>query len=335
MNVPGARLASQGEQKYPPVTGLKRRLAHVALCLLALALPLAGGNYLHFLLASVLVYTLVGLGTVVLTGWGGYISLGHAALWAVGAYGSALLQTRLGLPFLLAVPLAGLLTALFGALIALPALRVQGHYLAIATLGFALLLQQVLFEWESLTGGRQGLFVPRPSLFGHELASDFEYVYLLMGIVALAVWIVRNFRRSPTGNNLVLLKLNPIAAQCGGASRAFHLFVAFTLSAFLTGVSGALYGALIGFLSTETFTLATSVAFLTLAVVGGIESLWGALLGAIFLTFAPELMRSFKGGQTVVYGVTLMLCIHLLPGGFASLPAQLRALWKRKKEVRP
>ncbi|MDQ8020178.1 MAG: branched-chain amino acid ABC transporter permease, partial [Bordetella sp.] len=197
------------------------------LCLLALALPLAGGNYLHFLLASVLVYTLVGLGMVVLTGWGGYISIGHAALWAVGAYGGAVLETRLGVPFMLAVPLAGLIAALFGALIAVPALRVQGHYLAIATLGFALLLQQVLFEWESLTGGRQGLFVPRPSVFGVELENDFGYVYLLMAIVAAAAWLVNNFRRSPTGRSLLMLKASPIAAQCGGASRAYHLFLAF------------------------------------------------------------------------------------------------------------
>lgn len=301
------------------------------LCLLALALPLAGGNYLHFLLASVLVYTLVGLGMVVLTGWGGYISIGHAALWAVGAYGGAIFETRLGMPFMLAVPLAGLIAALFGALIAVPALRVQGHYLAIATLGFALLLQQVLFEWESLTGGRQGLFVPRPSVFGVELENDFGYVYLLMAIVAFAAWLVNNFRRSPTGRSLLMLKASPIAAQCGGASRAYHLFLAFTLSAFLTGVSGALYGPLIGFLSTETFTLATSVAFLTLVVVGGVGSLRGALLGAVFLTFAPEVLRSFKGGQTVIYGVVLMLCIHVLPGGLASLPKQLRDAWRRRK----
>jgi branched-chain amino acid transport system permease protein len=310
-----------------------QRYAMPALVLVAaLIAPLLGGNYLHFLLATLLIYSLVGMGMVVLTGWGGYISIGHAALWAVGAYGCALFINKLGLPFLLAVPLAAVVAAVFGALIAIPALRVHGHYLAIATLGFALLLQQVLFEWESLTGGRQGLFVPRPSIFGHELVNDFEFVYLLVLVVAVAAWLVRNFRESPTGHALIALKNSPIAAQCAGASRPLHLFIAFTFSAFLTGLSGALYGSLIGYLSTETFTLATSVAFLTLVVVGGVESIWGALLGAAFLTLAPEVFRNLKGAQTVVYGLTLMVCIHVLPGGLASLPARLRSLLASRKE---
>ena len=310
-----------------------QRYAMPALALVAaLIVPLLGGNYLHFLLATLLIYSLVGMGMVVLTGWGGYISIGHAALWAVGAYGSALLITKLGLPFLLAVPLAAVIAAAFGALIAIPALRVHGHYLAIATLGFALLLQQLLFEWESLTGGRQGLFVPRPSIFGYELVNDFEFVYLLVLVVAVAAWLVRNFRESPTGHALIALKNSPIAAQCAGASRPRHLFIAFTFSAFLTGLSGALFGSLIGYLSTETFTLATSVAFLTLVVVGGVESIWGALLGAAFLTLAPELFRNLKGAQTVVYGLTLIVCIHVLPGGLASLPARLRGLLASRKE---
>lgn len=313
-------------------TPLQRHALPALVFVGALIAPLLGGNYLHFLLATLLIYSLVGMGMVVLTGWGGYISIGHAALWAVGAYGSALLVTKLGMPFLLAVPLAAVITTGFGALIAIPALRVHGHYLAIATLGFALLLQQMLFEWESLTGGRQGLFVPRPSVFGHELVNDKEFVYLLIAVVAVAAWLVRNFRESPTGHALVALRDNPIAAQCAGASRPRHLFIAFTFSAFLTGLSGALYGSLIGFLSTETFTLATSVAFLTLVVVGGVESIWGALLGAAFLTLAPELFRSLKGAQTVVYGLTLMVCIHVLPGGLASLPSRIRALLARRKE---
>ena len=117
-----------------------------------------------------MIYALVALSFNVLLGLGGQISIGHAAFWAIGAYACALSVIKLGLPFLLGVAAAGIMAALFGALVALPALRVQGHYLAIATLGFALIVQQVLFEWETLTGGRQGLFVPRPSLFGVELA---------------------------------------------------------------------------------------------------------------------------------------------------------------------
>ena len=170
-----------------------RTLGGAVVLLFLVAVPFAFGNYGHYLLAIIMIYALVALSFNVLLGMGGQISIGHAAFWAIGAYASALTVIKLGLPFLLGVAAGGIIAALFGALVALPALRVQGHYLAIATLGFALIVQQVLFEWESLTGGRQGLFVPRPSLFGVELESDFGYYYLLLGIFLLIAWITGNF----------------------------------------------------------------------------------------------------------------------------------------------
>src|SRR5262249_6381930 len=178
---------------------------------------------------------------------------------------SALSVVKLGFPFLLGVALGGIVAAVFGALVALPALRVQGHYLAIATLGFALLVQQVLFEWETLTGGRQGLFVPRPSLLGVELASDFSYYYLLLAIFVLIAWMTGNFARSHTGRSLMALRMSTVAAECCGIARPRHIIIAFAASAFCTGISGALYGHLLGHLSTETFSLAVSLSFLSMA----------------------------------------------------------------------
>lgn len=302
-------------------------IAAVVLLVLAI-LPLGLGHYGNYIMATVMIYAMVALSLNVLIGMGGQISIGHAGFWALGAYGSALVVTKLGLPFLLGVLAGGLVAAAFGVLVALPALRVQGHYLAIATLGFALFVQQVLFEWESLTGGRQGLFVPRPSLFGFELRDDFAYYYLLLAIFLLLVWIVGNFAKSHTGRALMALRMSPVAAECSGIARPIHIIIAFSVSAFFTGVSGALYGHLLGHLSTETFSLAISLSFLTMAVIGGLHSRAGALLGGAYLALAPELLREFKDGQMVIYGVTLILCVQFLPGGLISL---VERLWMKRR----
>ncbi len=302
----------------------------LAVLLTLLAAPLALGNYGYYILAIVMVYAMVALSLNILVGMGGQISIGHAGFWALGAYASALSVVKLGFPFLGGVLAGGIVAALFGALVALPALRVQGHYLAIATLGFALFVQQILFEWEWLTGGRQGLFVPRPSLFGVQLDSDLGYYYLLLAIFLLLGWIAGNFARSHTGRSLAALRMSSIAAESCGIARPRHIIIAFVISAFFTGVSGALYGHLLGHLSTETFSLALSLSFLTMAVIGGLHSRAGALLGGAYLALAPEVLREFKDAQMVIYGVILILCVQFLPGGLISLVDVVRraAPWR-------
>ena len=306
------------------------RVKAVVLVVAAAAAPLVLGNYGHFIVASVLIYFLIALSLNILIGMAGQISIGHAGFWALGAYGSALVVTKIGAPFLVGVLAGGLIAAVFGALVALPALRVQGHYLAIATLSFAILVQQVLFEWESLTGGRQGLAVPRPEILGYVLEEDRAYIYVLIVIATGFAWATENLRRSHSGRSLMMLKASPIAAQMSGINRARQLIVAFAASAFLMGVSGALYAHLIGFLSTETFALGASLSFLCMAVIGGLNSYIGALLGALYLALAPEAFRELKDAQMVVYGVALILCMRFLPGGLASLPDVIRRLWGRK-----
>lgn len=282
-------------------------------------LPLGLSNYGWYILAVTMVYALVGLSLNILTGMAGQISIGHAGFWALGAYASAIAMTKLGVPFVIAIFIGGAVAGVFGALVALPALRVTGHYLAIATLAFAILVQQVLFEWESVTGGRQGLAVPRPSLAGYELQSDLAYYYFLLALFLAFAWMTRNLRTSFTGRSMVALRMSAVAAQCAGISRARHIILAFALSAFLTGVSGALYGSLIGRLSTETFSLSASLSFLTMAVIGGLGSEVGALLGAAFLAAAPEVLRQFKDAEMVIYGAILVLCMLFLPGGLAGI----------------
>jgi branched-chain amino acid transport system permease protein len=291
-------------------------LAGIAILVL---LPLGLSNYGWYILAVTMVYALVALSLNILTGMAGQISIGHAGFWALGAYACAIATTKFGVPFVIAIFAGGAVAGVFGALVALPALRVTGHYLAIATLAFAILVQQVLFEWESVTGGRQGLAVPRPSLAGYELQSDLSYYYFLLVLFLALAWMTRNLRTSFTGRSMVALRMSAVAAQCAGISRARHIILAFALSAFLTGVSGALYGSLIGRLSTETFSLSASLSFLTMAVIGGLGSEVGALLGAAFLAAAPEVLRQFKDAEMVVYGAILVLCMLFLPGGLAGI----------------
>lgn len=306
-----------------------RRIIGFLVLAALVTLPFGLGNYGYFILASVMIYAMVALSLNVLIGMGGQISIGHAGFWALGAYGSAIAIVKLGVPFLAGVAIGGVVAGLFGALVALPALRVQGHYLAIATLGFALFVQQVLFEWEWLTGGRQGLFVPRPTLFGYELNSDFYYYYVLLAIFLLLAWWAGNFAKSHTGRSLMALRMSSVAAECCGIARPKHIIIAFTTSAFFTGVSGALYGSLLGHLSTETFSLAVSLSFLAMAVIGGLHSRAGALLGGIYLAVAPEFLRGFADAQMVIYGVILILFMQFLPGGLVSLGDIARVVVRR------
>jgi len=298
----------------------------------AIAAPFFTGNYGHYILAMAAIYSFVGLGMYVLVGLGGQISIGHAAFWALGAYGSAVLTERFGLPFPVAVLSGGLIAGLFGVLVAMPALRVQGHYLAIATLGLAIVVQQILFQWDDVTGGRQGMLVSRPSLLGYEINDDGYYYLIILACLVLAIWLVRNFQSSFLGRSLNALRASPIAAQAAGISRSYHLIAAFAFSAALTGVSGAFFGHLLGQLSTDSFTLQVSLSFLTMAVIGGLGSISGAIVGGIFMAVAPEMLRDFQDAQNVIYGLLLIVCMRLLPGGLASLPARCCKILNFKRQ---
>lgn len=308
---------------------LKDKWLLCAATLIALLAPKFVGPYGHYILVIILIYALVCMGLNVLMGMGGQISIGHAAFWAIGAYTSAVLVSKFGMPLLMGVLAGGVLALAAGLLVALPALRVQGHYLAIATLGFALVVHQILYEWDAVTGGRSGMLVPRPNVLGFDLSNDSSYYYMVLGVTMLAAWITRNFRNSLDGLGLIALRMSPTGSQVMGIGRARNLFVAFGLSAFLTGVSGALFGHLIGQLSTDSFTLTVSLSFMTAAIVGGTSSVAGAVLGGLFLALAPELLRSLKDAQNIVYGGILIVFMHFLPGGLVSLPQRIAGLRRR------
>ncbi|SEL40052.1 amino acid/amide ABC transporter membrane protein 2, HAAT family [Roseovarius nanhaiticus] len=308
---------------------LKNKLIYPVLLAALVIAPVLAPGYMVYILCMIGIYYIVGLAMNVLVAQAGQISIGHAAFWALGAYGAAVLVTRFDIPFEIAILCGGLLAAVFGLLVAIPAMRVQGHYLAIATLAFSMVVERTLHEWETVTGGRSGMFVPRPSVLGTELVSDMPYFYLIMLISLIFTWMIYNLQRAPSGRALQALRLSPTAASSSGVNRRASLVTVFVLSAFMTGISGGLFAHLVGYLSVSSFTLAVSLSFITMIVIGGAGRLMGAFIGAAFVTLMPEFMRGLAEAQMVAYGVILILVVLFLPEGLAGLTRRIAAALSR------
>jgi branched-chain amino acid transport system permease protein len=288
-------------------------------CAAVLAAPSILGGYFVYLLSLIGVFSLVAIGLNLLTGYSGQISLGHSAFFAVGAYGSALLTSRLGLPFWLAVPLAGALAALIGAVVALPALRLKNLYLAIATLGAGIVTQRLIFEWRSVTGGGGGLEVPAPQLGPWTLAAGWQMYYLILLCVVGGAWSAANLVRSRTGRAMVMLRESEVAAGCLGIRVAKYKVIAFGLSGFYVAIAGGLYAFLVHYINPESFSVNLSIMFLAMIVIGGLGTITGSVLGAIFYVAIPEIFRGIKDAPGLVFGLSLIVAMVLMPRGLAGL----------------
>jgi len=302
-----------------PRSPLRVWLALTLLAIFVAATAVFGGGYFVYVLNLTGIFALVAIGLALLTGFSGQISLGHAGFFAIGAYASALLAQRLGLPFWLAIPLAGAFATAIGALIALPALRLKNLYLAIATLGFGIVTQKMIFEWRSLTGGGGGMQVPAPMLFGLSLADGARMTGVIALTLAAGTWAAYRIARGRTGRALTMLRDSEVAAACTGIHVARYKVVAFALSAFYTAVAGGLYAFLVRYINPESFNVNMSIMFLAMIVIGGMGSVGGALLGAAFYVIVPEALRGFKDAPGLIFGLSLMLVVILLPGGLASV----------------
>jgi branched-chain amino acid transport system permease protein len=259
---------------------------YVALLAGLLVLPRLVPEYLVDL-SLVFIYGLCGLSLMVLAGYTGLVSLGHAAFLGVGAYAHVFFTQSLGLPWVVAVALAATLTAAAGVLVGLPALRMTGVYLTIATLAFALIIQEVFARWEHVTGGLRGRAVDKPVVFGVPLGGDVAFYFLCLAVLASGLWLTANLLRSPTGRAWVAIRDSEIAAQSMGVNLALYKTMAFAYSAALMGVAGALFAHKIGFLAPDIFSVLLSIQLLLMVVVGGLGSLHGALFGAVFVALLP------------------------------------------------
>jgi branched-chain amino acid transport system permease protein len=285
------------------------RTAWIALAAMAAALPLLTTNtYYLYLAASVGLLTIVTAGLNVLAGFTGQISLGHAGFYALGAYAAALGSTRLGLTPLVAATAGVVLAALVGAAVATAALRVSGPYLAMVTIAFGIIVEGVLTEWVSVTGGPGGVFnIPKMPLA--------HYYWIVATIAAAALWLVSNLRASAWGRAFLAVKGSEVAAESLGLSAYYIRIVAFTLSAGFAGAAGALFGFLNGYVSPDSFTLQTSILFLLALLFGGVGSMAGPLVGSLALTLLPELLTSLSDYRLILYGGLLLLSIYWLPSG--------------------
>ncbi len=316
-----------------------------------LAVPFGVDEYVMSQLHFILIYSIVGLGLMLLVGFTGQISLGHAAFLALGAYTEALLQAR-GVPFLLSLPCAALFCAAVGWVVGLPALRLKGIYLAIATLAFNVIVEEVLTRWEGLTGGSTGLHLKPIVLFGLQLDGEKGFYYLCLALTVASILALMNLLRSPTGRAFVAIRDSEISASCMGVNLAKYKTLSFALSAALTGIGGALYAHKVTFISPEQFTLLQSIELVTIVILGGIGSLHGAVLGAGFLIVLPQLISIAKdylpsnvvgsGLQAIVFGLVLIGFIVFEPLGlygrwlkvrtwFQLFPFYRKGMFRRQK----
>ena len=325
------RAVASGGTRVVARSGTLRAGAWAALVALALALPLWLAPYQNLEFATALAFVPVVAGLALLTGVSGQVSLGHGALFGVGAYAAAILMTRAHAPFSLALGGAVLVTGLVGVLVGLPALRVRGMQLALVTLALAVVFTPILLRARGLTGGPAGISLDPTSAPGWSgLASD-QWAYLCALAVALAsLAVVAALLRGRLGLALRAVHDNELTAHASGVHVARVKTVAFGASAALAGAGGAAYAYVIGFVSPESFPLLLGISFLVAMVVGGSASMLGPLLGALFIEFGPDVASNVNAGLAgVVYGAALVAVLLVAPEGATSLPSRLRGARRR------
>ena len=294
--------------------------------ILACIMPFFISNYSVFQASMVLSYAIALVGMNILIGYSGQISLGHGAFMAIGAYTSAILMDKMNIPYWMTIPIAAFICLVVGFLFGLPALRLEGHYLALATFALAVALPQLLkFKYlEFLTGGVQGIVIMKPdppweSLFGLKLNSD-RWLYFLTLAVTLVMFVIGwNLIRGRVGRALIAIRDQPIAAASMGINTPMYKSLAFGVSAMFTGVAGALSAILVAFVAPDSFTVFLSITLLVGMVIGGVTSLTGALYGAIFIQFIPNIADQIsKAAPWAIYGTMLILFMYIMPTGIAG-----------------
>jgi branched-chain amino acid transport system permease protein len=328
------------------------RLWYGLLIAMLLIAPFVLAEYWLAQLSFVLIYSIVGLGLMLLAGFTGQVSIGHAAFMGVGAYAQAYL-TNHGIPFFVALAMGMTLSAVVGVIVGAPALRVKGIYLGIATLAFGFIVEEVFARWEDVTGGNAGLNVKPPEIFGFKLDTDLSFYYLCLGLCVIVTLGVLNLLRAPTGRAFVAIRDSEISAQSMGINLARYKGLAFAISAAVAGIAGALYAHKMRFITPDQFSLIQSIDLLLLVVVGGLGFVHGAFLGAIFLITLPQLIALGKdylpdaiggaaGLQAVIYGVVLVAFVLFEPLGlygrwlkirtwFQMFPFYRQGMFKRQK----
>lgn len=304
-----------GKIRMPSMTG-KTHWLTILLMLFAGIFPFLMNDYYTDVAVLAGIYIILALGVNIVIGFSGLLHLGFAAFYGIGAYSNALLTTALGLGFWSALPLTLLLTSFAGLLLAFPALRLRGDYLAIVTLGFGEIIRLVLNNWDRVTRGPNGISnIPPPVIYGFEISSLRYYYYLVFVFVLIAAFIVKRVHRSRTGRAWLAIREDETAAEAMGIDTRKYKFMALSFGAFWAGLAGALFASKMHFVSPESFTFMESVFVVCMIILGGLGSIAGVILGSLILVLLPELLREFQLYRMLALGAGLVLMMIFRPEG--------------------
>lgn len=307
---------------------------------LLFTLPFWASNYILAMACIIGIHVIATLGLNLTTGNAGLISLSHGAFLGVGCYTVAYLG-KMGVPFYVTIPIAGCIAALLGVIVGLPSLRVKGIYLAIATLAAHFLLSFLFREWATVTGGIQGTSIPKAQLFGYQLTGDRDNFYLIFVIALVLGVAARNLARTYIGRAFIAVRDRDISAEILGVNLLRTKLLAFAVGAFYAGVAGGVLGYFYGAITPEYFALTLSIFYLAAVIVGGMGSVLGSILGAVFMTFVPEALRVvanlgaqwFPGLSGAVLPMGQVVFGLLIIGFLVFEPHGLTAIWRRIKRV--
>jgi branched-chain amino acid transport system permease protein len=311
-------------------------LAAIALAV-AVVLPFTLSNFRLFQFSQVYIYAIALLGLNILTGFNGQISLGHGAFYAVGAYTTAIMIDRWSVPYGWTIPTAGLICLVAGFLFGIPALRLEGLYLALATFALALAVPQILKYFEHWTGGSQGIVLSKPSApWGLGINPDQWLYFLTLAVLVSLFALAANLLRGRTGRAIVAIRDNAIAAQSMGVNTALYKSLTFGVSAAYTGVAGALSAVTVAYVAPDSFDVFRSITFLVGIVIGGLASISGAIFGALFIQFVPNWAQDIsKAAPWAIYGVFLIGFMYAMPRGIAGSLRLALARWLRRRAEPP
>src|SRR5215475_7380976 len=305
---------------------VSRRTGFLLAALAIIALPVIfNDTYWRTNLTICAINVLLALGLDFILGYTGQLNLGHSAFYGLGAYASTLLVTKLGVPFWLAFVAGVALAGLAGTLLSLFAVRLRGHYLAIASLGFAVITYQILVNWIALTQGPLGIYgikPPPPIVIAGVTLVDFynlaSFFYLVAGFALAAYLLLRQLVHSPIGEALTAIREDEVSAASLGINAALWKVFAFGVGATIAGIAGAFYACFVGTLVPDAFTITESFSVLSMVIVGGTGTLIGPVFGAILLTLLPEILRAIGDLRLVVYGAALTFVVLFMPGGLVQ-----------------
>jgi branched-chain amino acid transport system permease protein len=305
-------------------------------------IPFFLSDFVLYLINLVFIAIVGAHGINILTGYTGQISLGHGAFIGIGAYTAGALSTKLGFPLWVTLPAAGVASALIGALAGAPSLRIKGFYLAMATLALQFLMEYLFMELKSLTGGAQGLYLERPSIFGIVLDTDRQFYFLAATMAILATLSARNILRTRVGRAFIAIRDRDIAAELIGVNIFKYKTISFALSSFYADVSGALLAYYITIINPQSFSIFVSIDYLAMIIIGGFGNVLGAIFGATFIVLFPEILKiwiefaaqylpieqSFPAIREIIFGGIIVGFLIFEPEGLAKIWWNVKAYWK-------